>query len=84
MNDVPGHQWEVRHEDEPNLMDRRAVLYCIDCKVEVARRRIPAGRIFSLRDRESLSQSWAVHLAAAKAASKIKVERWLDSDLLPY
>src|SRR5436190_269644 len=81
MNDVPGHSWELRHEDAPyNLGDRQAVLFCVDCKMTVMTRHIQAYRKFSFRDREALSQAWAVHLAAAK----IKVERWPDSDLLPY
>lgn len=49
MINARGHIWEVRHEDEPNLMDRRAVLNCTVCKVEVARRRIQAFRKFSFR-----------------------------------
>lgn len=80
MINARGHIWEVRHEDEPNLMDRRAVLNCTVCKVEVARRRIQAFRKFSFRDREVLEQAWAAHVAV----KVVKVERWPDCDLMPY
>lgn len=84
MNNIAGHNWEVRHEDAPNLMDSLIVVRCVDCNLVLGHRRIPAFRKILFRDREAIEQFWAVHLAAVKAAAKIKVERYPDSDLLPY
>jgi hypothetical protein len=63
MKDAPGHSWTVHYEDEPNLMDRRAVLRCVDCKCVVGFRRIFALRKFSFRDQKALEQLWEAHLA---------------------
>jgi len=84
MNDVPGHSWELRHEDAPNLMDRTATVRCIECNAALFTRYIQAFRSFSFRDRESLEQAWATHIheVRQRESEQQRIER--EKELLPY